>query len=87
LNVLYFLFQQAKVFFKESFGEGWEDRWVESTTWKDAAQMGKWEHTAGVAHHDENDKGIQTGQVCVRSQRFCLVDQKFEVNVSFLILF
>jgi hypothetical protein len=61
---------QAKVYFKEQFEDGWQDRWVESTTWKDASQMGKWEHTAGKWYGDENDKGIQTSQVLIASVFF-----------------
>jgi len=53
---------QAKIYFQEKFEDGWEKRWVESTTWKSAAEMGKWEHTAGKWHGDAADKGIQTSQ-------------------------
>jgi len=52
----------AKVYFKEQFGEGWENRWTESTEWKSKSDMGEWKHTAGDWYADEDDKGIQTGQ-------------------------
>jgi hypothetical protein len=33
---------QAKVYFKEQFNDdGWKNRWVESTTWKPASDMGE----------------------------------------------
>mmetsp|Transcript_22515 Transcript_22515/g.29454 ORF Transcript_22515/g.29454 Transcript_22515/m.29454 type:complete len:394 (-) Transcript_22515:421-1602(-) len=49
------------IYFKEEFDDGWEDRWVESTSWKSKSEMGKWKHTAGDWYGDEDDKGIQTG--------------------------
>jgi calreticulin len=52
----------AKVYFKEQFGDGWEKRWVVPSDWKDASELGKWEHTAGLWHGDVNDKGIQTSE-------------------------
>lgn len=52
----------AKVYFKEQFEQGWDDRWVQPTEWKSAAEMGKWKHTAGEWHANKRDKGIQTGQ-------------------------
>jgi len=51
---------EAKIYFEERFDAGWESRWVESTTWKPAEQMGKWENTAGKWYGDANDKGLQT---------------------------
>jgi calreticulin len=51
---------EGKVFFQESFDDTWQERWVESTEWKEAKDMGTWKHTAGKWHGDENDKGIQT---------------------------
>jgi len=51
----------AKVYYKEQFGEGWKDRWVESSDWKSKSDMGEWKHTAGDWYADENDKGIMSG--------------------------
>jgi calreticulin len=53
----------AEIYFKEDFNdEGWTKRWTESSKWKPAAEMGKWEHTAGEWYGDENDKGIKTSE-------------------------
>jgi calreticulin len=53
----------AEIYLKEDFNdEGWKKRWTESTKWKPAAEMGKWEHTAGEWYGDENDKGIKTSE-------------------------
>jgi len=52
----------AKVYFKEQFDDTYTERWVSSTEWKDAAEMGAFEHTAGDVYADENDKGIKTNE-------------------------
>jgi len=48
------------VYFKEEFGENWEDRWVQSTHKSDA---GKFVLSSGKFYGDkEKDEGIQTSQ-------------------------
>merc|ERR1719421_2521366 len=51
----------AKTYFSETFGAGWEGRWVTST-WKESeSTQGKWTTSAGQWFSDaEADKGIQT---------------------------
>lgn len=68
---------EAKTFFQEKFEDGWEKRWVESTTWKSAGEMGKWKHTAGKYYGDENDKGIQTSQDAKFYGLSALMDEPF----------
>jgi len=53
----------GKIFFSESFGSGWEDRWTLSK-WKESeGTSGKWVATAGKWFTDEaEDTGIQTGE-------------------------
>merc|ERR1712012_954194 len=53
----------GKIFFSESFGAGWEDRWTLSK-WKESeGTSGKWVATAGKWFKDEaEDTGIQTGE-------------------------
>ncbi|KAI6649504.1 Calreticulin-like [Oopsacas minuta] len=48
------------VYLKETFSEGWEDRWVKST--KKGSDVGEWIWTAGKYYDDSEDKGIQTGE-------------------------
>mmetsp|Transcript_10864 Transcript_10864/g.15218 ORF Transcript_10864/g.15218 Transcript_10864/m.15218 type:complete len:400 (+) Transcript_10864:69-1268(+) len=50
----------AEIYFKEQFDDSYTSRWTESTTWKSAAEMGKWELTAGDIYGDAEDKGIKT---------------------------
>jgi len=61
LNLISFAF--ATVYFKESFDDSWESRWVGSKS-KDAdGSQGKLVHTAGTWWGDaEINKGIQTSQ-------------------------
>merc|ERR1719160_1110515 len=49
----------GEVYFEESFGDGWESRWVKSEHKDD---LGEWKVSAGKNYADENDKGLQTGQ-------------------------
>merc|ERR1712048_1505219 len=53
----------GKVFFSESFGDGWESRWTVSK-WKDSeGTQGTWASTAGKWFKDEaENKGIQTSE-------------------------
>jgi len=54
-------FASAKVYFKEEFGAGWEDRWVVSDWKKDEGTAGSWDVTAGKWYGDaEADKGLKT---------------------------
>ena len=51
----------SEVYFEEKFGDGWEDRWVQST--HKGADAGKFVLSAGKFHGDaELDQGIQTSQ-------------------------
>jgi len=53
----------AEVYFKETFGDGWEDRWVISDWKKSSGQAGQFRVTAGDWYGDaEADKGLQTSQ-------------------------
>lgn len=58
----------GKVYFSETFGDGWEKRWTVSK-WKDAeGTAGKWEASTGKWFSDEaEDTGIQTAQDLSRS--------------------
>jgi len=50
----------AEIYFEESFGEGWEDRWVQS---EKSSDLGKFVSSAGKYYNDEAaDAGIQTSQ-------------------------
>jgi len=53
----------GKIFFSESFGAGWEDRWTLSK-WKESeGTSGKWVAATGKWFADEaEDTGIQTGE-------------------------
>jgi len=53
----------AEVYFSETFGKGWESRWIASK-WKESeGTTGKWEATAGKWFADEaEDTGIQTAE-------------------------
>jgi calreticulin len=53
----------GKIYFSETFGDGWESRWTTSK-WKESeGTAGKWVSTAGKWFADEaEDKGIQTGE-------------------------
>lgn len=55
---------QAKIFFQEKFDdEGWRERWVVPTKWKQAEELGQWGWTAGEWFGGtEDDKGIQTSE-------------------------
>merc|ERR1712187_825670 len=51
----------GKIYFSETFGDGWESRWTVSK-WKESeGTQGKWAATAGKWFNDEaENKGIQT---------------------------
>jgi len=52
----------GKVFFSETFGAGWEDRWVVSQ-WKDSeGTSGKFVASSGKWAVDAEDQGIQTSE-------------------------
>ena len=63
----------AKVFFKETFDDKWQDRWVLSD-WKSSGEAGAFKHTAGEYYGDaEADKGLMTSQ----DARFYDISAKF----------
>jgi calreticulin len=53
----------GKIYFSETFGDGWESRWTTSK-WKESeGTAGKWVATAGKWFSDEKeDTGIQTSE-------------------------
>merc|ERR1719211_585549 len=53
----------GKIYFSETFGDGWESRWTVSK-WKESeGTQGKWVASAGKWFKDEaEDTGIQTGE-------------------------
>merc|ERR1719181_569366 len=53
----------GKIYFSETFGDGWESRWTVSK-WKESeGTAGKWVSTAGKWFNDEaEDTGIQTSE-------------------------
>jgi len=62
----------SEIYIEERFGEGWEDRWVQST--HKGAEAGKFVATAGKFYGDaEKDVGIQTSQ----DARFYALSSKF----------
>eukprot|EP00931_Biecheleriopsis_adriatica_P023041 TRINITY_DN1464_c0_g1_i3.p1 TRINITY_DN1464_c0_g1~~TRINITY_DN1464_c0_g1_i3.p1 ORF type:complete len:421 (+),score=137.48 TRINITY_DN1464_c0_g1_i3:109-1263(+) len=51
----------GKVYFSETFGEGWEKRWTESEWKKSSGNQGSWQLSAGKFFaNEEEDKGLQT---------------------------
>lgn len=78
---------EAKVYFKEQFNDaGWTERWVESTTWKSANEMGTWEKTAGKWYGDENDTGIQTAKDARFYGLSAMMDESFTNTGKDLVL-
>merc|ERR1719432_32787 len=52
----------GKVYFSETYGDGWDSRWTVSK-WKESeGTTGKWEAATGKWFKDAEDKGIQTAQ-------------------------
>jgi calreticulin len=53
----------GKIYFSETFGDGWENRWTVSK-WKESeGTVGKWVSSSGKWFSDEaEDKGIQTSE-------------------------
>jgi len=65
-------FADPTAYFKEDFGDGWEDRWVQS---KHKADLGEFALTAGKFYGDaEKDKGLQTS----KDARFYALSAKFD---------
>jgi calreticulin len=53
----------GKIYFSETFSDGWEDRWTVSQWKKDEGTDGKWKLAAGKWFNDEKeDAGIQTAE-------------------------
>merc|ERR1712024_28747 len=59
----YLALVSGKIYFSETFGDGWESRWTVSK-WKDGeGTQGKWVASTGKWFKDEKeDKGIQTSE-------------------------
>ena len=58
------------VYFEETFDDAsWTSRWVESTEWKPAGEMGKWELTPG-AWYDEAAKDVAMGEIIALAEGF-----------------
>jgi calreticulin len=69
----------AEVYFKETFGAGWEDRWVTSDWKKSGGQAGSFRLSAGDWYGDaEEDAGLQTSQ----DARFYASSAAFSKEVS-----
>jgi calreticulin len=69
----------ARVYFKETFDDSWDKRWIVSNWKKSDGTAGEWKHTAGDWYGDaEKDKGIQTGQ----DARFYGISAKLEKEFS-----
>jgi len=67
-------FCSAKIYFQETFDEGWEKRWVKSTNKEAEGTQGKWGWTAGKYYNDaEADRGLQTSE----DARFYQISAKF----------
>lgn len=67
----------CEVYFKEEFGEGWKDRWVEST--HKGSEQGAFGWSAGKFYGDaDRDKGLQTTQ----DARFYGISAKFDKTFS-----
>jgi len=68
---------EPAVYFQETFDDGWENRWVEST--HKGSEAGKFKWSAGNYYSDPNeDKGIQTSQ----DARFYGLSAKFDKPFS-----
>jgi len=53
----------SKVYFSETFGDGWENRWVKSAAKESEGTQGKFALSAGKWHTDEKeDAGLQTSE-------------------------
>jgi len=64
----------AKVYFKETFDDGWESRWVKSKNKEKDGTQGTWGWSAGKLFDDEKrDKGLQTTQ----DARFYQISSQF----------
>ena len=50
----------ATTYFSETFDDSYTERWTTPSKWKDAAELGTFEHTAGKYYADADNKGIQT---------------------------
>lgn len=78
---------EAKVYFQEKFNDaGWTERWVESTTWKSANEMGTWEQTAGEWYGDEKDTGIKTAKDARFYGLTAMMDEPFSSDGKDLVL-
>ena len=66
LHRVRFQFPRGKVYFSETFGDGWESRWTSSEWKKSDGTQGTWKSSAGKWFSDEKeDQGIQTAEARV----------------------
>ena len=56
ISCLFALSASETVYLRETFSEGWEDRWVKSTN--KGSDVGEWKWTAGMFYDDQEDKGL-----------------------------
>lgn len=76
----------GEVYMKEGFSAGWEDRFVKSTEWKSASEIGAWETTAGKYFADETDMAIQTSEDARFYGLSAKLDKEFDNKGKDLIL-
>jgi len=58
-----FVAVRATTYFKETFDDSWESRWVKSNWKKSDGTSGEWKYTSGDWYGDKDeDRGIQTSQ-------------------------
>jgi len=76
----------GEVYINEDFSSGWEDRFVKSTEWKSASEMGEWATTAGKYYADENDMAIQTSEDARFYGLSAKLDKEFDNKGKDLIL-
>ena len=70
------------VYFEETFDDAsWTKRWVESTEWKPAGEMGTWELTPG-AWYDEAAKDVAMGIQTSEDMRFYGLSAKMPSSTS-----
>lgn len=72
----------STVYFEETFDDAtWTDRWVESSDWKPASDMGKWELTPGK-WYNEDAKAEATGIQTSEDMRFYGLSAKMPTPVT-----
>lgn len=77
----------AKIYYKETFDKGWEDRWVQSSWKKSSGEAGTFKVTAGKFYGDaQADKGLQTTQDARFYATSSKIDTPFENDGKDLVL-